>query len=161
AELLLQLQKKAVAVHPADAYTAHNAAMTVEEMNAEAVLDPAINPQTIPVERVSTPHSIFLTGSSGFVGAFLLRELLKQTEAHIYCLVRAADSEEGRKRIRRNLESYLLWDANLSSRIIPVVGDLAQPLFGLSTQEFSALAEQIDVIYHCGALVKWTYPYSA
>ena len=107
------------------------------------------------------PTAIFLTGVTGFLGAFLLYELLQQTEADIYCLVRSANITEAKQRIQNTLQSYLLWNEHLSSRIIPVVGDLSEPLLGLSEREFLVLAEQLDVIYHNGALVNFTYPYSA
>jgi thioester reductase-like protein len=37
---------------------------------------------------------------------------------------------------------------------------LSQPLLGLSEEQFRVLASKIDVIYHNGAFVKFTYPYS-
>jgi amino acid adenylation domain-containing protein/thioester reductase-like protein len=112
------------------------------------------------VEDKTEPGSIFLTGTTGFIGAFLLNELLQQTQANIYCLVRSANADEGKRRIRSSLESYLLWDESKSPRIIPVVGDLSQPLLGLSEDEFRATASQIDAIYHNGAWVHHAYPYS-
>jgi len=90
----------------------------------------------------------------------LLKELLQQTEANIYCLVRASDIKKGKKRLQKNLETYLLWDETLDSRIFPVLGDLSQPFLGLSRQVFDHLANQINVIYHNGASVNFIYPYS-
>jgi thioester reductase-like protein len=112
------------------------------------------------VEDKTEPDSIFLTGTTGFIGAFLLNELLQQTQANIYCLVRSANADEGKRRIRSSLESYLLWDEPKSTRIIPVIGDLSQPLLGLSEDEFRVIASQIDAIYHNGAWVHHAYPYS-
>jgi thioester reductase-like protein len=132
---------------------------TVIDLQAEAVLDPTIRPEAIPGEPVTESAPIFLTGATGFLGAFLLHELLRQTQADIYCLVRSATAEEGKKRLRRTLASYALWDEGLSPRIIPVVGDLSEPLLGLSAYEFGMLANTIDSIYHSGALVNWIYPY--
>ncbi|MCG6137829.1 MAG: amino acid adenylation domain-containing protein [Nostoc sp. LLA-1] len=126
---------------------------------AEAVLDPTIRPET-PIKYPTNTANILLTGSTGFVGAFLLYELLQQTHANIYCLVRAANAEEGKKRIQSSLESYLLWYESFSNRIIPVVGNLTEPLLGISRQKFQVLAELIDVIYHNGAWVHHTSPYS-
>lgn len=129
------------------------------DWQAEATLDSTIHPE-VPIKYPTEPINIFLTGATGFVGAFLLYELLLQTQANIYCLVRAANLEEGKKRIQSCLESYLLWNESLSSRIIPVLGNLSEPLLGLSPQKFQTLAELIDVIYHNGAWVNHAYPYS-
>lgn len=40
------------------------------------------------------------------------------------------------------------------------VGDLGRPLLGLSQAEFDSLAEEVDIVYHNGAVVHWVYPYS-
>ncbi|MEG5016677.1 MULTISPECIES: amino acid adenylation domain-containing protein [unclassified Microcoleus] len=130
------------------------------DINAEVVLDPAIRPATPLSEPKTEPACILLTGATGFLGAFLLRDLLQQTQAEIYCLVRSADAESAKKRIQSSLESYLIWDESSSDRIIPIAGDLSQPLLGLSEEQFRVLASKIDVIYHNGAFVKFTYPYS-
>lgn len=130
------------------------------DLKAEAVLDPAINCEGKQIEEITNPACIFLTGATGFLGAFLLDELLQQTQADIYCLVRAANTEEAKQKLRGTLESYLIWDESQSSRIIPVVGDLSQPLLGLSQGQFTALARKLDVIYHNGAWVHHASPYS-
>src|SRR6185295_2055930 len=80
--------------------------------------------------------------------------------ADIYCLVRARDAADGKARIRGNLAYYELWDEALGARVIPVVGDLTQPLLGLSEERFLGLANEIDVIYHAGAITSFIYPYS-
>ena len=130
------------------------------DLKSEAVLAPSLRPEDLTFEYVSQPSAIFLTGATGFLGAFLLKELLEQTQADIYCLVRRSNTvEAGRKRIFKNLQFYKLWDESLSFRIIPVIGDLSQPYLALDTKQFQAMASKIDSIYHCGALVKWTYPY--
>lgn len=127
---------------------------------SETVLDPAICPSAIS-SNVSSPNQILLTGATGFLGAFLLDELLQQTQAKIYCLVRAASLEEGKQKIASTLKSYLQGRHALNPRIIPVVGDLSKPFFGLHEQQFSQLASTVDVIYHAGACVNLIYPYSA
>jgi thioester reductase-like protein len=129
-------------------------------LKAEAVLDPTIRLDGVTYNPDVSPVAILLTGATGFLGSFLLYELLQQTQADIYCLVRSETIESGKKKIQSSLESYLLWDESFSQRIIPVLGDLSQPLLGLSEKQFQSLASQLDVIYHNGALVNFTYPYS-
>ncbi|MBW4537633.1 MAG: amino acid adenylation domain-containing protein [Myxacorys chilensis ATA2-1-KO14] len=131
------------------------------DLVAEATLDPAIRPATPFTWATTEPTRILLTGATGFLGAFLLCELLEQTSADVYCLIRSTNVESAQKKLRKNLETYLLWQESFGSRIIPVVGELAQPLLGLSELQFQELASQIDVIYHNGALVNFTYPYAA
>jgi thioester reductase-like protein len=140
----------------------HNRATngTKLDLEAEAILDRNIQPES-PLQSTCQLNNIFLTGATGFLGAFLLYELLQDTQAKIYCLVRAETIESAQHRLQSCLQSYLLWEESFSSRMIPVVGDLSQPLLGLSQPQFQALADEIDIIYHNGAWVHHTLPYSS
>ncbi|MEH2161477.1 MAG: amino acid adenylation domain-containing protein [Nostoc sp.] len=131
------------------------------DLKSEVVLDPAIDAQGRAVAQVNEVRHIFLTGATGYLGAFLLDELLQQTQAKIYCLVRSPNEHEGLKKIQQNLEKYFLHHPNFSSRMIPIPGDLEQPYLGLSSEQFEKLALQIDVIYHSAAQVNFAKPYSA
>jgi thioester reductase-like protein len=140
----------------------HGDTETGIDLNSEVILDADI----VPGSRGEWPFdptkndTFLLTGATGFLGAFLLNELLQQTSADIYCLIRAENINLAQERIENKLKSYLLWDDSFSQRIIPVVGDLSQPLLGLSNDYFAKLASLVDVIYHNGAWVNFTYPYS-
>ena len=128
---------------------------------AEVVLDPAIARGDRPLAPAAEPRVVFLTGGTGFLGAFLLAELLRRfPDAVVRCLVRAKDDSAGFERLATNLRNHLLWSEAYAPRIVPVVGDLGKPLFGLPAAEFAALAEAADAIYHNGAMVHWVYPYS-
>lgn len=131
------------------------------DWQAETTLDRVIQPNIPFTESTGEPEHIFLTGATGFLGAFLLDELLKETSANIYCLVRASNFEEGRQKIQANLKRYLLWNHELASRIIPVIGDLSQPLLGLTKEQFQTLAGKLDLIYHAGAFVNLVYSYAS
>lgn len=104
------------------------------------------------------PDSIFLTGATGFLGAYLLNDLLNETDANVYCLVRAENETECLTRIVDNLDYYLLKPKS-TSRIKPILGDLDKPKLGLTTDALKQLAETIDVIYHSAALVNFVIPY--
>jgi thioester reductase-like protein len=136
-------------------------AMTVAELSTEAVLDPAIRPTDAAPVPVGEPTRILLTGATGFLGAFLLGELLERTQAEIYCLVRVGSVEDGAVKVRQRLESCSLWNESWRDRITAVPGDLSRPRLGLSDESFTSLAQHIDEIYHNGALVNFVLPYSA
>jgi len=125
----------------------------------EAQLDPTI------VTSGSAPcdpekfDRVLLTGASGFLGAFLLDDLLRQTQATVYCLVRASSPEQALERLRDNLDRYDLMPPGFSDRVVPVVGDLSEIRLGLSEERFQELAVELDAIYHNGAIVNLVYPY--
>src|SRR3954468_18975941 len=162
-ELLQQKAREAATPTSGDPRRAHvldQFMAPVTDLAADAVLDPTIGLNGLPVEQPSQPERVLLTGATGFLGAFLLDELLRRTDATVHCLVRCTDAEAGRRRIEQALASYVPDDQHPRSRIIPVVGDLSEPLLGLSPDVFDDLATQIDVIYHNAAVVNWIYPYS-
>lgn len=129
------------------------------DLDSFAQLDPAIVPLPEPVALNAPPAHIFLTGVTGFVGAFLLRELLDQTEATIHCLVRARTPENALERIQTNLSQYELWDESAAKRVVPVVGDLKLPRLGLSEAEFARAAATYDTLYHCGSKLSYVAPF--
>jgi thioester reductase-like protein len=97
------------------------------------------------------PQTVLLTGATGFLGAFLLAELQRQTTATIYALVRAANTTDAMRRIRENLTAYgLTLD---EQRIVPLLGDLAEKNLGLAN------VPQVDLILHNGGAVNFIAPY--
>ncbi|AUX43536.1 hypothetical protein SOCE26_049860 [Sorangium cellulosum] len=131
------------------------------DWQAEAVLDPTIRFLRSPSAHVTEPQRIFLTGATGFLGAFVLDELLRTSKADIYCLVREDENARAAERLRAHIERLGLRAASCEGRIIPVAGDLSLPLLGLPRPRFDALAEELDVIYHVGGQVNFFLPYTA
>ncbi|MFJ5292764.1 amino acid adenylation domain-containing protein, partial [Streptomyces sp. NPDC088348] len=101
-----------------------------------------------------------LTGGSGFLGAFLLRDLLESTNGPVDCLVRSADAPDGARRLRANLERYGLWQDHYAPLIRPLPGDLSAPGLGLSDSDRTALARRVGAVYHNGARVNFAAPYA-
>ena len=67
------------------------------ELNREAVLDPTITPSSALVKPKHYPETVMLTGATGFLGAFLLHEILHQTHAKVYCVIRAGSHTEAKR----------------------------------------------------------------
>nr|VFK30975.1 MAG: amino acid adenylation domain-containing protein/thioester reductase domain-containing protein [Candidatus Kentron sp. MB] len=135
--------------------------MTVKELLSDAVLEPTIRAVLDPVGSASQPRAILVTGTTGFLGAFLLDQLLQQTKARIHCLVRGCNTPaQGKRKIVNNLKRYLLYPDSSDARIIPVIGDLSKPLLGLHERQFQQLAREIDLIYHAATFLNLAYPYT-
>ena len=88
---------------------------------------------------------ILLTGATGFLGSHILRELLKR-KMHVICLVR---NEEKLKNILR----YYFPDEHDYFRYKVRIGDIAEPKLGLSDEQYSLLAEKVDMVIHVAANV--------
>ncbi len=129
-----------------------------QEWIRDAKLDPRIQPLG-QASRHTDPHTILLTGATGFLGAHLLHDLYDRTRANIYCLVRAADEREAQERLQANFARYFAHPLD-SKRIHPLVGDMSQAQLGLSPQTYAKLAEQTDIIVHNGAHLHHIAPYA-
>lgn len=113
----------------------------------EASLDVGI------VRRPELPRTpadgVMLTGATGFVGRFLLTQLLQDTDATIYCFLRASSEREGVARIRATLTKWDLWREEFETRIVAVTGDLRLPRLGIDDRSYQSLAQNVDHIFHC------------
>ncbi|MCX4688803.1 amino acid adenylation domain-containing protein [Kitasatospora purpeofusca] len=125
---------------------------------AEARLATPVRQSWSPAPSRAEPTEILLTGATGFCGAHLLDALLHTTAARIHCLVRAPDEEHALERLRAAQQRFLRQDL-ADRRVVPLVGDLAEPLLGLTQQRFEHLANTLDAIHHLGGLVNFIYPY--
>lgn len=130
----------------------------------DAVLEREISPKYETPDPVLLPEAkkVFMTGATGFLGAFVLDEILRRTEAEeVHCLVRRRNGESLISPIRENMESHGVWRSGYAKRIFPVAGDLGKPLLGLGEDTFDRLALDMETAVHAAATVNLVYPYSA
>ena len=124
------------------------------------VFTPAV-PKALPATPVL--HHVLLTGGTGFIGPFLMKSLLEQTDAKIYVLVRASDEEQGKQRLRTAMESMGPCSPALmqmfEARVMPFCGDLGQPNLGLTEESWEFLANEVDTVFHNGATVNYLFNY--
>lgn len=98
--------------------------------------------------------AIFLTGSTGYIGAHVAANLLERYNEHLNLLVRARDSHEAQVRLWRALQLHLdfpRFHHHLNSRITIFRGDLTNRRFGLAEEDYRRLVQTTDSIIHCAA----------
>jgi thioester reductase-like protein len=98
--------------------------------------------------------AIFLTGSTGYIGAHVAANLLEQHGAALNLLVRARDPQEAQLRLWRALQLHLEFPRfyeHLQTRVRVFVGDITSPGFGLGRDEYDRLVHTTDSIIHCAA----------
>ncbi|MFI1165456.1 thioester reductase domain-containing protein [Streptomyces sp. NPDC020801] len=106
------------------------------------------------------PRRVLLTGATGFLGSHMLLDLLRHSDAHVYCLVRAADEEAAAARLGAALRSYRLpWSSEVCRRVTVLPGDIRRPRLGLSEELWHSLAHELDGIVGVAAAVDFLRGY--
>ncbi|UAT30208.1 amino acid adenylation domain-containing protein [Bacillus badius] len=107
-------------------------------------------------EHLLAAHHILLTGATGYLGSHILEQLLRQTKADVYCLVRGESSEQAKSRLWNVLAHYFGTEIEMEAgqRVKVIVGDLEKEDLGLSKDDQHLIEKQIDSIIHCGADVR-------
>ncbi len=98
--------------------------------------------------------AIFLTGSTGYIGAHIAANLLTEHGASLNVLVRARDPHEAEERLWRGLQLHMDFPAFyefLQTRMRIFRGDLTGERFGLSTDDYDRLVHTTDSVIHCAA----------
>lgn len=135
-----------------------------EMMRTDAAYDLAKELEWNPSKSTAGGKDIFLTGATGFFGPFLLKSLLEQSNQDLQILVRADAEDKAMERLRQAFETirpsaelWILFD----QRVHVVLGDLSKAAFGLSPAAWSKLDEEVNCIYHNGAIVNYLLDYES
>lgn len=159
-----------VTLNARDGYNAAVQADLPTVLRADIELAPefklASSEQTVAACPLSEAKTILLTGATGFLGGFLLHDLIQHTTARIVCLIRfnapyRTDRSAAMARLRRNMLDLGFWDHSMLDRIDVLPANLSRNRLGLVPEVYESLVETVDVIVHCAAQVNLVYPYAA
>jgi thioester reductase-like protein len=98
--------------------------------------------------------AIFLTGSTGYIGAQLAARLLEHHADPLNLLVRAKSAHEAEQRLWRALQLNLDFPRFrdfLGSRVALFLGDLTDSRFGLADADYDRLVQSTNSVLHCAA----------
>jgi NAD(P)-dependent dehydrogenase (short-subunit alcohol dehydrogenase family) len=87
--------------------------------------------------------SYFITGGTGFIGRFFIEKLRERT-GNIYVLTRRGSTEKFQQ-----LQERL---ADFGDRLIPITGDLREPMLGLDEKTIAELRGKIQHFCHFAAI---------
>ncbi|RIA92753.1 hypothetical protein C1645_764189 [Glomus cerebriforme] len=115
-----------------------------------------------PIPENYPRKTFFVTGVTGFLGAFIISTLLDfNDDIKLIAHVRATTKDNAMERVRKSCQSHLVWrnEWETQGRLEVICGDLEKDRLGIEESEWESLAKRVDVIIHNGALVHWVYPY--
>jgi thioester reductase-like protein len=98
--------------------------------------------------------AIFITGSTGYLGAHVAANLLTGHPDSLNLLVRGKDARDAGVRLWYALQLHMdfaRFSESLKSRIHIFRGDLTEPTFGLSNDDYRRLVRTTDGVIHCAA----------
>lgn len=108
---------------------------------------------------------VLLTGSTGYVGAHVLKRLMRDTQSQVFLLVRPprdskgpeADVEDARARLFAHLEKNGFLAGDYTNRLQVIVGDVSRPNLGMSEEDYLFMQQHVDVVAHTAANVNLAY----
>jgi fatty acid CoA ligase FadD9 len=165
----------------AQVHGAGSTSIRAEDLRVERFI-PSSELDAAPITVPSGPPVVVLTGANGFLGRFLLLELLERvakSRGKVVAIVRAPSDVVARERLAA---SYALVDPKLADgqagaradaklaarfaalsgaqgRLEVIAGDLIKPRLGLAQDRWDRLAAEVSAIVHPGALVNHALSY--
>ncbi|KAI0123358.1 hypothetical protein BJ170DRAFT_660160 [Xylariales sp. AK1849] len=116
----------------------------------------------------ASASTVFLTGSTGFLGTQILRHILtKRAFDRVVVPVRIVNGQRALDRVRSAAKIAGWWDESFASAIEAWDGDLSAERLGLNESQWNALCGlpstngTIHAIIHNGAAVHWSTSYDS
>jgi thioester reductase-like protein len=91
--------------------------------------------------------NVLITGSTGYLGIHILRELIDSDAENIYCLVRGKTLEKAESRLRTLLYYYF------TESFMELFGKRLHIVLGDVTQDLDE-SQKVDTVFNCAAIVK-------
>ncbi|KAM9979442.1 hypothetical protein ACTFIY_008685 [Dictyostelium cf. discoideum] len=130
----------------------------IDYWKSEMKFDESIKPITneIQLRNNNSEKIILLTGTTGFLGGFLLFNMVRLDSCKlIYCLIRdKSKSSNPLHEIINNLKYHQLYqklNQSQISKIIPIIGDLSMNKLGLSNDDYDTISKNVNLIINPGA----------
>nr|ANN23959.1 fatty acyl-CoA reductase I [Phenacoccus solenopsis] len=109
--------------------------------------------------------SVFITGATGFLGHVLLSKLLRSCPdiKQIYVLLREKRGKTAIERFKEMIDDEVFQVIksecpDILAKVTPIVGDCLKPGLGLNQTDRQLIRNDVDVIFHVAATVRFDAP---
>lgn len=124
-----------------------------------------INPVMQGIKEWYAGKKIFITGGTGFVGKIIIEKLLRSCPdvGPIYLLMRTKDGKDSSLRFEEYTNAVcfsVLKEKNpeVFKKLRMIKGDILEEELGLCNDDRAYITDNIDVVIHCAATVKFNLP---
>lgn len=117
-----------------------------------------------PIQKFYQDTTIFVTGATGFLGKQLIEKILRSCDVKkIYILLRKKKGMTIQERLDIALKDSVYhvlrqMKPQFAEKIVAVNGDITSIRLGLSNEDWSTITDEINVIFHAAATVKFDEP---
>lgn len=163
-QVVIKLRKENLLIKPQDLFKYQ----TITELS-KAIQDTSVIQQVhFPLIKESAPKqsntvnyedkprikNVLLLGSTGFLGAHLLNQLMN-CNVRIYCIIRGTAQQTSLMRLKEHYQFYFPEEQiePLFKKVIVLDGDISFPNFKLSENEYNKLTIEVDTIINAAANV--------
>ncbi|KAI9250974.1 hypothetical protein BDA99DRAFT_608261 [Phascolomyces articulosus] len=133
----------------------HDTQVLLEEYLQRANVD---FPVAATINKVSKdePQTILLTGATGSLGAFILRDLILSPQVKkIYCLVRGKNLMQ---RVEKSFQDRMLDTSLLKNKVEALPMKLDDPYLGWDEATYNQLKNEVTIVQHCAWLLDFNQP---
>ncbi|XP_041852894.1 fatty acyl-CoA reductase 1 isoform X1 [Melanotaenia boesemani] len=109
--------------------------------------------------------NVLISGATGFMGKVLLEKLLRSCPeiGAVYVMVRSKAGQSPQARVAdmtncKLFERLQSEQPDFAEKIIAVKSDLTYPELDLSKEDQSVLAENVNIVFHCAATIRFNEP---
>lgn len=109
--------------------------------------------------------TLFVTGVTGFCGKVFFEKIARVLFPikRVYVLIRSKEGQTCQDRLDELLKSKIFsfhqYSANQFSKFVAINGDTSEPDMGLNESDKMTLINEVDLVFHCAASVKFDAPF--